>query len=101
MLEGGHDAGGGECPALGRDTRYRIKADRTFRIGHVQIAYVVDARARDGVENVEREVAVGINYRDALSPADIPHRQIEQESTFTAAGFPDDIDMPLALLARK
>jgi hypothetical protein len=32
---------------------------------------------------------------------DVAHHEIEQECTFAAAGFPDDVDMALAFLARK
>src|SRR5665213_2899136 len=101
MLESRHYAGGGERPALGRDTRGGIEPDRLLRVGRVEIAHVIDARTWDGVENVERQVAMGVNYSDALSPADVPHRQVEQKCAFAAARFPDDVNMTLAFLARE
>jgi len=43
VSERGDDAGGSERPALWRDLRHRIEADRILRVGHVEIAHVVDA----------------------------------------------------------
>ena len=54
VLERRDDAGGGERPALGRDPGRRIEADRILGLAGVEVAHVIDARARDGVENVRR-----------------------------------------------
>ena len=54
VLERRDDAGGGQRPALGRDPGRRIEADRILGLAGVEVAHVVDARARDGVENVRR-----------------------------------------------
>ena len=78
-----------------------IEADRPLRLARVEIAHVVDARARDGVEDVVREVAVRIDDGDALAGIDVAHGEIEEERRFAAARFADDVDVALALLARK
>ena len=54
VLEGRDDAGGGERPALGRDPGGRIGADGILGLAGVEIAHLVDARARDGVEDCPR-----------------------------------------------
>ena len=81
--------------------RRRVEADRPLRIGHVEIAHVIDARARDGVENIERQVAVRIDHGDAFPCQDIAHGEIEQKRRFAAAGFADDVNVALAFLARE
>ena len=101
VFERGDDAGGGERPALGRDPRRRIEADRPLGVGHVEVAHVVDAGARDGVENIERQVAVRIDHGDPFPCQDVAHGEIEQERRFAAAGFADDVKVALALLARE
>ena len=101
MLERRDDAGGGERAALGRDPGRRIEADRILGLAGVEVAHVIDARARDGVENVLGEVAVRIDDGDALARVDVAHGEIEQERAFARAGFADDVDVALALLARE
>src|SRR5947209_1411506 len=66
VLERGHDAGGGERPTLGRDARRGIKSDRTLVVRHVEVAHVVDAGARNRVEDVEREIAVRVDHGYSL-----------------------------------
>ena len=78
-----------------------IEADRILGLAGVEVAHVVDARARDGVEDVGREVAVGIDDGDSLARVDVAHCEIEQERRFARAGFADDVDVALALLARE
>ena len=101
VLERGDDAGGGERPALGRDPCRGIEADGMLGLARVEVAHVVDARARDGVENVHGEVAVRVDDGDALARIDVAHGEIEKERALAGAGFADDVDVALALLARK
>ena len=74
-----------ERPPLWRDARDRIEPDRPLHVRYVEIAHVVDASAGYRVEDVERQVAVRVNYSNPLSPIDVIHRQIEKEGTLTAA----------------
>ncbi len=101
MLERGDDAGGGKRAALGRDLGRGIEADRILGLAGVEVAHVVDARARDGVENVLGKVAVRVDDRNALPREDVAHGEIEEERAFARAGFSDDVDVALALLARE
>ncbi len=68
MLERGDDTGGGECPAFGRDPGRGIEADGILGLAGVEVADIIDAGARDGVENILGEVAVRIDDGNA-SPA--------------------------------
>jgi hypothetical protein len=101
VFEGGHDAGSGKRSPLGRDPRRGIEADRPLAVGHVEIAYVVDARARDGVEDVERQVAVRVDHGDPLPCHDVAHGEVEEERRFAAAGFADDVKVAGTLVARE
>ena len=79
MLERGDDAGGGERPALGRDFGGGIEANRILGLASVEVAYVIDARARDGVEDVLCEIAVRVDDRYSVTGIDVAHCEIEQE----------------------
>src|SRR5438552_1524610 len=101
MLEGRHDAGGGERPALGRYARRRIKAYRPLRVGGVEVTHIVDAGTWDGVESVEREVTVRINDRDPLPCEDVAHREVVEKRGLAATTLADRVEMPLSFLARE
>ena len=47
------------------------------------------------------EIAVRIDDGDAFARTDVAHGEIEQERDFARAGFADDPDVALALLARR
>ena len=101
MLERRDDAGSGKRPALGRDPGRGIEADRIFGLASVEVAHVINAPARDGVENVLGKIAMRIDDRHALSCTDVAHGEIEQERALARAGLADDPDVALTLLARK
>jgi hypothetical protein len=84
-----------------RDAGNRIEADRTLRLASVEVAHVIDARARDGVQDVECEIAVRIDHGDALPCQDVAQGQVVEECRFAAAGFADNVEVTLALLARE
>jgi hypothetical protein len=60
-----HDTRGCERAAFGRDPGRGIEADGIVGLAGVEIAHVVDARSRFGVENVLGEIAVRIDDGDA------------------------------------
>ena len=101
MLERGDDAGGGEGAALGRDPCRRIEADRRVGLAGIEVAHIVDARARDGIENVLGEIAVRVDDGNTFPRVDVAHREIEEDRALARSGFADDPHMTLALLARE
>ncbi|MFI5025065.1 MAG: hypothetical protein ACHQRJ_25880 [Alphaproteobacteria bacterium] len=81
MFECGDDAGSGERSALGRDAGRRIETDRMLGFAGIEVAHIVDARARDGIENVLGKIAVRIDDGDSLPRMDVAHREIEENGT--------------------
>ena len=55
----------------------------------------------NSIENVLGEVAVRIDDRNAFARIDVAHGEIEKERALARAGFPDDPDVALPLVARK
>src|SRR4029077_14229931 len=101
MLERRDDAGCRQSPALGRDPGGGIEAGRKLHLARVEVAYVVDPRARDRIEDVVAKIAVRIDDGDALTGVDVAEREIKEERRFARSGFADNVDVALALLARK
>jgi len=101
VLERRDDAGSGERAPLRRYLGRGIEADRVLGLAGVEVAHVVDPRARDGVKNVLGEVAVRIDDGDSLARIDVAHCEIEEKRALARAGFPDDPNVAFALLARK
>ena len=95
------DAGGSERAALRRDPGRRIEADGILRLAGVEVAHLIDARARDGVEDVLGEVAVRIDDGDAFACINVAHCEVEEKRALARAGFADDPDVALTLLARE
>ena len=88
-------------PAFGSDLRSGIEANRVLGLAGVEVTYVVDARARDGVEDVLGKVAVGVDDRHSLACDDIGHGKVKEERRFSRALFADDPDTALPLFAGK
>src|SRR5579872_1733869 len=101
VLESGDNAGGGQRTTCGDNHGRGIKADRILRFASIKVADLVDARTRDGVENVLGEITVRIDDRNALTCDDVIHREVKEERAFARAGLADDVDVALALLTRK
>ena len=66
----------------------RIEADRILGLPGVEVAHVIDARTRDGVENVLGQIAVRIDDGNALSRDDVAHREIEEERALPEPDLP-------------
>ena len=101
VLERGDDAGSGERSPRRRYLGRGVEADGILGLAGVEVAHLVDAGARDGIENVLGEVAVGVDDGDTLARIDVAHREIEEKRALTRAGFSDDPDVALPLVARK
>ena len=101
MLERRYDAGRGKRAALWSDFSRRIEADWIFRLGGVEVAHVVDARARDGVENIGREIAVWIDDDGTFARENVGHGEIEQQRALARTALPHQPDMALPFLARE
>ena len=101
VLERRDDAGSGERAPLRRNLGRGVEADRVLGLAGVEVAHLVDARARDGVENILGEVAVRVDDGDSLARIDVAHGEVEEERALARAGFADDPDVALALLARE
>jgi len=75
VLERGNDAGWAASARRSGGTLVAgLKADGPLCIGHVEIAHVIDAGTRDGVEDTERQVAVRIDHGDTFPARMSPWR---------------------------
>jgi len=101
VLERGDDAGGGKRLALPRHPSYWIEADRVLHVGHIEVAHLVCSLRWDGVDDRLGKVAVRVDDRNSLPRHDVVHGQVEQDGAFARAGLADDIQVPLAFLARE
>ena len=79
----------------------RVEADRIVRVGHIEVAHLVCPLGRDGIDNRFRQVAVRVDDGDPFPADDVVHGQVEQDGAFARAGFADNIEVALALLARE
>ena len=56
---------------------------------------------RHGINDGVGKVTVGIDDRGSFAGSDVVHGQVEKGGRFAAAGFANDVDMTLTLLARQ
>ncbi len=95
MLERRDDTGSGKGMPRARHVRQRIEADRMLRVGNIEIANVMHAAARHGVDNRVGKIPMGIDDAYPLPRMDVVHGEIEKKRRFSASGLADDIDVPL------
>jgi hypothetical protein len=74
VAKGRYDARGRERLPVRGDPRQRVEPDWARRIRGIQIAHVIRALRRQGVENGFREIAVRVDDAHALTAGDIVHR---------------------------
>lgn len=77
--------------ALGRNIRQRIKANRSFGVGRVEVANRVGAGGRDAIRDRLSEIAVRVDDGDALPRIDVVHGEVKQGGALARARLADQV----------
>jgi hypothetical protein len=85
VLECGNHPRRGERLARWRNTSKRVEPDRKFGVGDVEVAHLVCALGRHGVDNGFGKVAVRVDDGDPLAGINVVHGEIEQRCALAAA----------------
>ena len=67
----------------------------------IEVADLVGSLGRNAIDDRLGKVAVRVDDGDPFPADDVVHGEVEQRRAFAGAGLADDIDVPLALLARE
>jgi hypothetical protein len=101
VFEGLHNPGGNEVTLARWGRCKEIETNGVLRIAGVEIYDVVGAPAGDVVEDIEGEIAVGIDESDTSSSLQVLSNEIAEQSGFPSAGFSNDVDVLAPVACRN
>ena len=80
-------------PVVGRSRAQEIEPDRMLQVRRIEICHVLDAPARDVVEQIRREIAMRIDDADSMPGTDVLENEIVEKCRLPGAAFPDCVQV--------
>ena len=80
-------------PVVGRSRAQEIEPDGMFQVRRIKIRHVLDATARDVVEQVRREIAVRVYDADPMPGANVLENEIVKKCRLPRAAFADCVQV--------